>query len=69
MENVNIKENIIRNKIPYCAYDPDHAHPADSPCDNCGIWLCTSCGWLVFDEKYCNDCYKRLVDYGQRSQH
>lgn len=69
MENASKMDNIKRVKLPFCAYDPDHAHPADSPCDNCGIWLCTGCGWKISDKKLCNDCYKKLNEYGARLKH
>jgi hypothetical protein len=50
-----------------CQYDSDHAVIASSQCAKCGIWLCTSCGYRVEKEVYCNDCYEKLrivVDRG-----
>jgi len=41
-----------------CAYDKSYEAKATAECANCGLPLCSSCGYIVGEDRLCNDCYR-----------
>jgi len=43
-----------------CAYD--ERTKATATCANCGLPLCSSCGYIVGEDRFCNDCYPKMQE-------